>query len=779
MMGGLLLLSATLCAQCPEITIDEKYDHVPTGICAENGWDTVVNCANRTLTLNAHYFITAQHFNGTYQVEQIAYNPVDPTFHAGQHLNISTDDAWENSAIQFPFTFMYFGQGFTQAVVGSNGIVSFNTGQNGTSSYVGQYCAYSYSVPIPSSSFPSLNSIYGVYEDIHPTSSLLSTEGMFRSVGGTFPCRYLCASVNNVPLYPASSHSNDRCTYQIVCYEGTNIIEVHVQQRSCCSSTNSGKGIIGLQNATGTTQVSHYGDISYLNDPSFYIHTNSPGAFVAPNRGNQSGGWTGTTSNEAWRFTPLGDTTIRNITWWRLFEDEQGHIIDSVELTQNAGDTNGYYVDRNHMQVIVSPTRTTRYVVKCVYQGANGYWYGVNNDGSMRDTITIGVDTSKAMRVISLDTVICEGGLTTASIDYDRENMTITDITWGAAKVFNGVSTTMPANSYRVNPDQTCTLLSQAGWLTQNHIDSVWIYCTATFANGCNNYDSILIRTYPNFVMRDTAGICDGEAYNWCGERYTVPGDYSKYYTSVPGCDSTHHLHLVVSGISHTIDPVVDCQAYTWKNGKTYTQDNDATRATDTIMLKNQYGCDSIVTLDFTLIPVTAAISFTPQAATYDELNITLTDESINSSGRTWIKDDGSTSIDPVTNVTFPMTGVDSITVYLLANSTYGSCIDTTSVSIPLHRVAYYIPNAFTPERPDNNQFRPYVKGNITELEMWIYDRSGRLVKYIKGADGYWDGTSTDGLRCPQGSYVYIMRFISSLEPTVTQQVPGTITLIR
>ena len=189
------MMAGSVWAQCPEITIDEKYDHTRSAVCIHNGWDTVVDCRNASLLLNATYFITAEKFNGTYLVEEIPYNPVDTTFHAGNLLNISSDDVWEGSAIQFPFTFMYFGYPYTQAVVGSNGIVSFN------SSYIGQYCAYSYNVPIPSPSFPSLNAIYGVYEDIDPRG-LTTGQGMFRSVGGTYPCRYLCASVNQVPLYP-------------------------------------------------------------------------------------------------------------------------------------------------------------------------------------------------------------------------------------------------------------------------------------------------------------------------------------------------------------------------------------------------------------------------------------------------------------------------------------------------------------------------------------------------------------------------------------------------
>ena len=774
---SLFLVASTLVqAQCPQITIDEKYDHLPTAFSASHGWDTMVNCVNATLILNATPFITTQHFNGQYLVEAISYDPVDTTFHAGSHLNINTDDAWENSAISFPFTFMFFGKPYTQAVVGSNGIVSFNCGQNGTTSVAGQYCAYDYSssVPIPNSAFPSKNAIYGVYEDIHPTTSLLSTEGMFRSVGGEYPCRYLCASVNNVPLYPASSNNTNRCTYQIVCYEGTNIIEVHVKQRSCCSSTNSGKGLIGVQNETGTTQISHYHDATYLGDPSFYILPNSPGAFTAPDRN----GWIGTTSYEAWRFTPQGETT-KNIRWWRLIEDANGNIIDSVEFSSNVGDTNGYYLNTEHTQVSVTPTRTTRYVVQCLYRGANGYYYGIDPH-SMRDTITVGLDTRDSMWLVASDTILAEGERTSVQIQYPENDQILTSCNWNAVKIFNGDTTVLPTStlSGRNTPAVVFTNVSP---LPQNHIDSVYIYCTASFHNGCNNYDSILIQTFPNYDIYDTIGICRGASVDWCGLHFDQPQqnfDTVRRYYSIHETDSVRHLHVVVSDLSYSTDKVLDCKPHTWLNGRTYSADNDDTRELDTVILQNKWGCDSIVTLDFTFIPMKAIISHTPEVATIDQLTIQLTDQSYGHDSRRWLLPDGRTSDLPEASVIFPLDGVDTMHISLAVHNNYG-CDDTATTHIPLHKVSCFVPNAFTPDRQDNNRWAPSLQGNITDYQVWIYNRRGELVTYLQGPDGSWDGTDTYGRRCLQGTYVYIMRYRTSLEPAITQNVKGTITLIR
>lgn len=771
---GIAAITATgLHAQCPQITIDEKYDHVRSNLCIQNGWDTMVNCTNASLNLNATYFITAEKFNGTYLVESIPYNPVDTTFHAGNHLNISTDDAWENSAISFPFTFMFFGYPYTQAVVGSNGLVSFDL------NYVGQYCAYDYqsSLPIPHTGFPSKNAIYGVYEDIHPTTSLLSTEGMFRSVGGEYPCRYLCASVNNVPLYPASSNNNNRCTYQIVCYEGTNIVEVHVKQRSCCASTNGGKGLIGIQNATGSTQESHYHDINHLSDPTYYIEANSPGAFLAPDRGDQTGGWTTATSYEAWRFTPQG-TTQKNIFWWRLFEDSEGNIIDSVQLSSNIGDTNGYYLNEEHTQVHVTPTRTTRYVVQCRYKGANGHWYGIDNL-SMRDTITIGLDTTRTMSLVSDDTILAEGDRTTVYLQYPNTQI-LDSCGWSAKKRINGRDTLLGASA--MTPYFTHIVFNNDNsLLQQNHTDSTYVYCTATFKNGCSNYDSILILTYPNYAFYDTVGICRGESYDWCGMHFDAPQqtfDTVKRYYSSHESDSIHYLHLIVSDLSYSTDVVLDCKPHTWLNGRTYSENNDATQATDTVILHNRWGCDSTVTLDFTIIPMKAIIENYPEVATIDESTIELKDRSYGHDTRKWILPDGSTSSLSEASFIYPLDGPDSLIAYLAVHNNYG-CDDTAATIIPLHKLTTYVPNVFTPDRNDNNRWAPLVQGNINDIQVWIYNRHGEQVCYLKGNEGYWDGTDMHGIKCPQGTYVYIMRFRNSLNADMTQEVKGSITLIR
>lgn len=79
-------------------------------------------------------------------------------------------------------------------------------------------------------------------------------------------------------------------------------------------------------------------------------------------------------------------------------------------------------------------------------------------------------------------------------------------------------------------------------------------------------------------------------------------GDYhiDTVFTSVIGCDSLIHLHVLVNPVSDTIlyDTLMHCQLpYTW-NGVTFT-DFGVQRCT----LSNQYGCDSLITMNLVWAP--------------------------------------------------------------------------------------------------------------------------------------------------------------------------------
>ena len=368
------------------VQIKQKHDH--TSAFAAQGWDTVVTLSTPTIELSCMPYIPVQYFNGQYTVDEIPYNPADTSFHAGTRMPISTDDNFAQTATNIPFPFYFFGERKSAFVIGANGMVSFNP------AVTGKYCAYSYSAPLPwpdgttgAPNHVSLmrDAIYGIYEDTYPSYSQVSgNDGIYYGIQDAFPMRKIVCSWNNIPLY---SCTNNRSSYQIVCYEGTNIIEVHVKQRQACPGFNGGRGIIGIQNATGLPQLPS-------SDPSNPTHSVTPGAPAAfwPQGKNI---FTSNLTETAYRFTPQG-TTSYSYKWYRVFDDGR----DSVELTSSPNDPNGYFIPMDESgtcptltRAVVSPTEPAKYVFELRFHDAN------NNLYTLYDTCSVGVNFDTAIHI--------------------------------------------------------------------------------------------------------------------------------------------------------------------------------------------------------------------------------------------------------------------------------------------------------------------------------------------------------------------------------------------
>ncbi len=238
------------------------------------GADQSVDCENPCTTLTADPFETGS--TSGYTVSSIPYNLPYP-INQGTSLFIGVDDTWSN-ALPMPFQFCFYGNNYTNVVVGSNGILTFDIGE------AGGYCPWNFTAAAPSANLPT-NAIFAPYMDIDPSDC-----GTVRyTVLGTAPCRTFVINYSAVCLYSCSGTVNS----QIVLYETTNVIEVYLGNKPSCSSWNGGRTLLGIQNAAGTQ------------------------ATVPP--GRNTGNWS--TSNEAWRFTPSGPP-IYTVNWY-----EGGNLI--------------------------------------------------------------------------------------------------------------------------------------------------------------------------------------------------------------------------------------------------------------------------------------------------------------------------------------------------------------------------------------------------------------------------------------------------------------------
>ncbi|PNQ73822.1 hypothetical protein C1T31_05685 [Hanstruepera neustonica] len=227
----------------------------------------------------------------------------DPPFDFGclaNQVSLDQDDVW-SSSISLPFNFCFYGQTYNSCVIGSNGVISFDT------ALANQYSAWATyeNVPHPTENayevvFPFLYqfhygpSIFGAHNDIDPR---FGGEVGWELITLDTGCRALVASWNEVPYF-LNANAGDlskRYTGMIVLYEDTNVIEVYIKEKVLDDETspgviwNEGNATIAIQNANGSDGL------------------------AAPGRNTQDANWTAT--DEAYRFTPDGGS-ITNLTWY-------------------------------------------------------------------------------------------------------------------------------------------------------------------------------------------------------------------------------------------------------------------------------------------------------------------------------------------------------------------------------------------------------------------------------------------------------------------------------
>ncbi|HBC04656.1 MAG TPA: hypothetical protein DC015_10795, partial [Aequorivita sp.] len=106
------------------------------------GEDVELGCGEPCTDLTASFLDTGE--TTSYEVSSITYDPPFP-FTGGTPVSVNTDDIWSD-AIQLPFDFCFFGETYTEMVIGSNAVVSFDLANN----QPGAYCDWSFDDPIPS-----------------------------------------------------------------------------------------------------------------------------------------------------------------------------------------------------------------------------------------------------------------------------------------------------------------------------------------------------------------------------------------------------------------------------------------------------------------------------------------------------------------------------------------------------------------------------------------------------------------------------------------------------
>lgn len=700
------------------VTMTSKAQFVASCPGVNAGPDLSQSCTDSCTALNAQFLETAQ--STQYRVDAIPYNPFPYTIGTG--VSVGTDDVY-SPIINLPFPFCFYGNNYTQVVVGSNGIISFDT------NLANAYCAWSYSNPIPSTTIDVL-SIMGPYHDIDPSVCGNVRQGIY----GVAPCRTFVVSFDNVCHF---SCNNLTSRHQIVLYESTGIIEVYVESKPTCASWNSGNAVIGIQDGSGTN------------------------ATAAP--GRNTGPWTVSTP-EAWRFSPDGAPTY-SFNWF----DMEGNNLGNTANLDVCPDTTSSY--RAEVVYTSCSGATLTYNDTVEVAVAENFDFSVN----VTDTADCGQSNGVAAAVapiganppLSYSWDNGQSGLVLAGVPAGDYCLTITDASNcqvtrcitipevgpeidsvnvidancdgenGAAGIFISGGTAPYTYSWNDPNNQTDAVALG--------LNSGTYIVTVTDASNCVLTDSVFVDQpfeNPDFNIEGPTVLCFPEAAILAGIS-----------------DDTTLSYLWSTGQSGEIISVVPDQDTTI----TLTASNGACSSESSIFIQV---ATPIQNLEILYEPDTTVLYG-------DSVTVTISGENITS--YLWdVLGDSTASV-----VLFP----GDSALYEVSLGGESPCGDSV-IFIPVNvipEVDPLIPDAFTPNGDGLNDVFEVINASFfVTIEMRIYNRWGELVfEEVGDASSLegWDGTY-NGKQAPAGSYMTVVLAKQVGRPD-RREASGSVSLIR
>jgi gliding motility-associated-like protein len=722
--------------------------------CPELGPDQNLPCGVVTTTLTADLSqcgVGGLNPNETsnYSVSNITYNNQTNT---GTQLTM-TDDS-QQGPFNIGFNFCFFGTTYNQFYVGSNGWISFSSGQPTTFASVG--------IPSTLTTTPK-NCIMGPWQDWHP-----GLGGQIRyQLSGTAPCRKLTVSWIGVPMYSCTTLQG---TFHIVIYESTNIIENFIQEKPNCLTwpiTNPGSSVQGLHNLAGNFAV------------------------TVPGRN----GTVWTTTNDAYRYTPSGPSVLPVLTWYQVGNPISIGVGSTITITPSPGGAqytchleypscNAGWNTCNQISggigpdtilVIPGPPNLSLPIINTVIPTCNGYCDGsiniipVNGNppytynwlGSGLNTNTQTNLCSGVYNVLITDNTGCD--ITSQivlsepdqlSIDSINVNNVTCNLNDGEVYIYANGGT--PQYNYTVNSlisNDTITYLSGGEY-----------YITVFDINGCSVNDSVYV-AYPTPINISISAV---------DSTLCVPGSFNFINSSSPSNNIVTSTVNYGDGLSDIINSNSN---FTHTYNTVGTWDVSVTTISD-------YGCvytnifDNIV--ETMALPV-SQFMISPNPTTMFETTVTAQDYSLNATSWYWNAPgslEGSSVMQEPT-FEYPEGVINDYIISLTVQNSLG-CVDSSSIILHiLTDVLVYIPNAFTPGDDEfNSSWRFYLSGvDSYDFTMNVYNRWGEVVWECHDINGYWDG-SYKGYYVPDGVYIWHATYKAN-NSTDKEEINGTLTILR
>ena len=254
----------------------------------------------------------------------------------------------------------------------------------------------------------------------------------------------------------------------------------------------------------------------------------------------------------------------------------------------------------------------------------NGMWYNQSGVHPFSYTNQYGCEAWRYLHLQVLDsipetitdTTICYG----ETVWFAGKEYTASGVYRDTLQAANGCDsvvvldlTVLPEIPETIINDTTCFDVPYVWDLdSMTYTGTTTASVTLASIHGCDSVVSLHLIELPEILVKERATICYGASYVWNSSMYTNSGEYTITLQDQHGCDSVVVLDLtVLPEIPETIINDTTCfdVPYVWDvDSMTYTSST-----TTSVTVRSINGCDSVVTLNLTVLP---QVAITEESAT-------------------------------------------------------------------------------------------------------------------------------------------------------------------
>jgi hypothetical protein len=247
----------------------------------------------------------------------------------------------------------------------------------------------------------------------------------------------------------------------------------------------------------------------------------------------------------------------------------------------------------------------------------------------------------------------------------------------------------------------------------------------------------------------DTRTECN--AYTWIdGIEYTSDNSTATFNIvggAANGCDSLVTLDLTIINSAEGTDTRTECNAYTWIDGIQYTANNNT--ATFNIIGGAANGCDSLVSLDLTInsLDITTSVN-----------NFTITANNSSASSYQWINCANNSQISGATQVSFTAEENGEYAVIVSDNDCSDTSACVTIAGLGINNQTYDFINVYP--NPSSGIVNIELH-DLTNVDIKVFNISGQL---IYNSNGINTEIHQFNLDAPKGIYFVEVAYQNSIK---------------